>query len=203
MAALNWAPKKFFRVFHEILIKRPFKCNIYRKRSLFSPSCPACLLPQASKECSKWRNKSIRNQKTKIKDKVKRPSITKKIKEPYLAILPGKPKCRVASMWPTSIPNSRAFVAATPQRFPPKKSLSILLLSCSILNMHFLDKLNYKKHIIRELSYFNNRRHLIYLSSVSSTISTHRLNQMGCSLLKNFAPLTMKRIIESFSWNYL
>lgn len=46
MAAFNWAPKKLFRVFHEILIKRPFECNIHRKRSLFSPSCPACLLPQ-------------------------------------------------------------------------------------------------------------------------------------------------------------
>lgn len=52
-------------------------------------------------------------------------------KEHYLAILPGKPKCRVTSMCPTSIPNSRAFVAATPQSFPPKKSLSILLRSCS------------------------------------------------------------------------
>ena len=49
----------------------------------------------------------------------------------YLAMLPGKPRWRVTSMCPTSIPSSRAFVAAIPQSFPLKKSLSILLLSCS------------------------------------------------------------------------
>ena len=35
-------------------------------------------------------------------------------------MLPGKQRCRVTSMWPTSIPNSKAFVAAIPQSFPPK-----------------------------------------------------------------------------------
>lgn len=50
----------------------------------------------------------------------------------YLEMLPGKPRCKVTSMCPTSMPNSRAFVAATPRRFPEKKSLSILLRSCFI-----------------------------------------------------------------------
>lgn len=87
---------------------------------------------------------------------VKKLKTTEKIKELHLAILPGKPRCRVASIWPTSIPNSRAFVAATPQRFPPKKSLSILLLSCLVCTStqkikHFMDKLNYN-HIMGEAS---------------------------------------------------
>jgi len=48
----------------------------------------------------------------------------------YLAILPGNPRCRVASISPTSMPNSRALVAATPRILPPKNELSIFLLSC-------------------------------------------------------------------------
>lgn len=53
-----------------------------------------------------------------------------KHKRKYLEILPGNPRCRVTSISPTSMPNSRALVAATPQILPPKNALSIFLLSC-------------------------------------------------------------------------
>jgi len=57
-------------------------------------------------------------------------SLTLKQLGKYLAILPGNPRCRVASISPTSMPNSRALVAATPRILPPKNELSIFLLSC-------------------------------------------------------------------------
>lgn len=163
------------------------------------------------------------------KDKSKNQGQQKRLRNSHLAILPGKPRCRVASIWPTSIPNSRAFVAATPQRFPPKKSLSILLLSCSVciptqkICTSWTSETKISQQDQTTVSYIlvstpqykhkcieiNNSRvstiegYLIYLSSVSSTISTHRLNQMGCSLLKNFTPITIKRVVAKLSWNYL
>ena len=127
MTALNWTIKKFSWIFHEILIERAFKCNIYRKRRSFSPTCSTCLLPQAKYiKVKDVRNKNRLDQDNSVKnDDGKEARVAL-----YLAILPGKPRCRVTSICPTSMPNSRAFVAATPQIFPPKKSLSILLLSC-------------------------------------------------------------------------
>lgn len=53
----------------------------------------------------------------------------------YLETLPGKPRCTVASRCPMSIPNSSAFVAATPRILPPNKSDSIFLLSCNHLGL--------------------------------------------------------------------
>lgn len=55
----------------------------------------------------------------------------------YLAILPGNPRCNVASICPTSIPSSRALVAATPRSLPPKRSASIFLLSCKQFISHW------------------------------------------------------------------
>lgn len=52
-------------------------------------------------------------------------------------MLPGNPRCSVTSISPTSMPNSRAFVAATPHILPLKKSLSILLLSYSHQTVNF------------------------------------------------------------------
>lgn len=54
MTAFNWSFKKFFRIFHEVLIKWPTKCNVNSKRWSISPPTPTSLLPQA-KSIKDWK----------------------------------------------------------------------------------------------------------------------------------------------------
>jgi hypothetical protein len=73
----------------------------------------------------------LENKKEIRKKKVlKRQVRISKKKGKHLVLLPGNPICRVTSISPTSMRNSRALVAATPQILPANNALSIFLLSC-------------------------------------------------------------------------